>query len=238
MTRKELEKSLKRATAQEMSKIVEDSEPQDLLRSLIAILHMRRIALRWKIVGYFYWGWFSASGLKHVIYDNHVPIHGGFLLAFQLFVWAVLFSLGCKKLSPQGWQNGGVASKALNVLLARIDLAGAREVGAICSALWWARGGLYVTQESPLNRKVADLLLHLDDDEARKLPDYARRWIRWRLKRGASPEFRIAGLLTLSSGGDKKIASVARGLQGDADERVRAAAGECLRLLRVAEKEF
>ena len=106
------------------------------------------------------------------------------------------------------------------------------EVGWVCAKLWIYRRAVALREWKPIEEAVATSLLHLEDAVAQKLSTEAIRWLHWRLAKTESPEFRVAALLTLAGTGDGKIVSVARGLQSDSDERVRAAASEALRVVK------
>lgn len=138
-------------------------------------------------------------------------------------------SLFQRSLEAPGWQYWAVLAKAVKLLLSILPRADFRHTGLLCAALWRVRDRLWTPQQAIFDERLAPLLLALDEDQAQSLSEDARRWIRWRLKRNSSPEFRIAALLTLASTGDAKLAPIARALRHTADERVRAAAGEALR---------
>ena len=134
-------------------------------------------------------------------------------------------------LSRNGWRRQEFLHRAVTVLLSAIESPDFHHTGLLCAALWPLRDKLLRKQEDVFDERLAPLLLALDEDQAQSLSEDARRWIRWRLKRRASPEFRVVAFLTLASAGDAKLVPIARALQHTADERVRMAASEALRIV-------
>ena len=232
MTRKELEKALKGASEEEIRVLAESVAVAPTLELLNTLLGNLRKNYMWNIFP-------SALGTTLAMFimqsvENRLGFfHHPLEVSFESLSTVLLVQICMYLLLPKAailfrqpiWKN----SRQLFVKLAR--RAAGEDSGVLCSTLWELRGSLSPGWNAEMDEIVTPLLLYLDDEEAQKLPENAKRWIRWRLKLDASPELRIAGLLALASSGDVRLAPVAKKLQNASDERVRAAAAEALRIM-------
>ena len=234
----ELERALRSGSPKERDALAKEAPLDVLIPALESIVRRQNRKLFWIGVVNFPCAFIASGRFLRTIFEqiakwgnvdvNITPFWG--IVLYSLFTLGIF---GAMQSTARGQEAFGAsirgrASILLGLLAGR---ATRQEVGRLCAIYWRTRGSGWITRVWVQERHIVPLLLALDDDEARKLPDDAKRWIRWRLKRGASPEFRVAALLTLSSGGDRKLAPVARGLVEDADERVRVAASEALKIL-------
>jgi hypothetical protein len=232
VTSKELEKVLRKSDVGHLLSLGESVAISPMLDLLANTLKWQRRYALWSIP----FGGIAAQSLLFLA--DRIPGKLGFHPesvkfspeSFLTFLFVYSIGLGLVSRRHLFRQTLWVAANRLFLYLAR--RAEQTDIFSACKVLWELRGGLTPGSEEELDDIVAPLLLQLDDEEARNLPEDARRWIRWRLKRSGSPEFRIAALLALAGSGDTRLASVANQLRSATDERVQAAAIEALRIMQ------
>jgi hypothetical protein len=244
MTVSELGRRLKSASPMEIEELAEAVPAKELLEPLLCLLlrESRRGLLFLLFVEIFiaFLGT-CASGWGDNFFSNR-PITGSIVeILVRKFSWGK-FLVAATLLSIFPIVQSRVMAYSLTasrhsaaVLLATIARKlPVEEIGWLCAKLWIYRRAVALHEWQVIEEAVTVSLLHRDGVEAPALSEETLCWLRWRLAKTESPEFRVAALLTLAEAGDGKIASIAQNLQSDADERVRAAASEALKIVEAS----